>query len=1043
MALSIMLSLFYLASCFLVSGYNKGKLPFKPSTKFYFALSFVFVSALCLRLYLGYFTVGFETDLNTFKAWGSLVNEKGFKDVYSADIFIDYPPGYLYILSLLDHLKNAFNLSFYDNAYTLIMKMPSIISDMVSAIIVYILSKKKIGEISGALISSLYLFCPAVLINSAVWGQADSFTALLLLISVWLFYNDKITFAAIVYGLGVLSKPQMLIFAPLFLFGLIYRKKYLKLILGVLSSLVVILLLSLPFSKGFDFTWLIEKYISTIDYYSFYTINAYNFWALIGFNWKALPAGGLGLTALNVLGPLVAVILTGILLFKKKIKDDYFVNSKYRASYFAAPALLMFTVYIFAVKMHERYLFPALLFILLTYIFTHDKRFLIVFAASSFAHFLNVSYVLYLNNAYVAPNAPELIFLSSLHVASYIYFLYVLYSVFKKDKVIRKLGLDKFFKNKSEKLIIAPKKQSKFTKKDVIVSLAITVFYSIFALTNVGSTKVVETNWTPHSGDSVIIEAEGVFDKLLYLPGIDVNVTEYNGSTIRESRTGANILIEYSNDLASWQELLRSEDPYVYAWQETEIYKPIKFLRITSTGYNTTIAEIGAYYMDNPVELKIIKGEGKALLDEQESVPMEATWENSTYFDEIYHARTAYEYILGAEPYENTHPTLGKLIISLGILIFGMCPFGFRIMGVLFGILMVPLLYRILRRFFDKALVAGGCALIFAFDFMHFTQTRIATIDTYAVFFILLMFNFMISFVSMDVYKEKLSKLLLPLALSGLFMGLGISAKWNVAYAAAGLAVIYFVKIFKEEREENVKLINKRIITLSLFCVVFFVIIPFVIYFASFLVCTLLPQNRTDIFERFIAYQTHMYNYHANLEATHYFASPWYEWPLVIRNIWYYGKSNLNEGVNASTIVCLGNPFIWWSGLASLIILTFDIIRKKAKGMIIILIGFLSAYLPWVIISRLTFIYHYFTAVPFIIMALAYIFNKTYDIKVLAKPIMNKGVLSKIKYNELIIIAFVIIALIMFVIFYPAISGAESSYHYLKSLQWMPDWYFI
>ena len=76
-------------------------------------------------------------------------------------------------------------------------------------------------------------------------------------------------------------------------------------------------------------------------------------------------------------------------------------------------------------------------------------------------------------------------------------------------------------------------------------------------------------------------------------------------------------------------------------------------------------------------------------------------------------------------------------------------------------------------------------------------------------------------------------------------------------------------------------------------------------------------------------------------------------------------------------------------------------------------------------------------------MALAYIFNKTYDIKVLAKPIMNTGVLSKIKYNELIIIAFVIIALIMFVIFYPAISGAESSYHYLKSLQWMPDWYFI
>ena len=48
-------------------------------------------------------------------------------------------------------------------------------------------------------------------------------------------------------------------------------------------------------------------------------------------------------------------------------------------------------------------------------------------------------------------------------------------------------------------------------------------------------------------------------------------------------------------------------------------------------------------------------------------------------FDEIYHARTAYEHILGMKPYENSHPPLGKLFISLGILAFGMNPFGWRI----------------------------------------------------------------------------------------------------------------------------------------------------------------------------------------------------------------------------------------------------------------------------------------------------------------------------------------------------------------------------
>jgi dolichyl-phosphate-mannose--protein O-mannosyl transferase len=62
-------------------------------------------------------------------------------------------------------------------------------------------------------------------------------------------------------------------------------------------------------------------------------------------------------------------------------------------------------------------------------------------------------------------------------------------------------------------------------------------------------------------------------------------------------------------------------------------------------------------------------------------------------FDEVYHAKTAYEYIRKVLPDEDTHPPLGKAIIALGIQIFGMTPFGWRFMGILFGILMLPLLY--------------------------------------------------------------------------------------------------------------------------------------------------------------------------------------------------------------------------------------------------------------------------------------------------------------------------------------------------------------
>ena len=77
---------------------------------------------------------------------------------------------------------------------------------------------------------------------------------------------------------------------------------------------------------------------------------------------------------------------------------------------------------------------------------------------------------------------------------------------------------------------------------------------------------------------------------------------------------------------------------------------------------------------------------GDALFDEQSEVPDTISQLNSMYFDEIYHARTAYEFLHGLPTYENTHPPLGKIFIALGVAIFGMNPFGWRIMGTLFGI---------------------------------------------------------------------------------------------------------------------------------------------------------------------------------------------------------------------------------------------------------------------------------------------------------------------------------------------------------------------
>ena len=150
-----------------------------------------------------------------------------------------------------------------------------------------------------------------------------------------------------------------------------------------------------------------------------------------------------------------------------------------------------------------------------------------------------------------------------------------------------------------------------------------------------------------------------------------------------------------------------------------------------------------AVFLNSDGEIIPASCEESALCDEQQTVPPEYSIDNSTYFDEIYHARTAWEHLNGIWPYEISHPPLGKLILGLGIRLFGMTPFGWRFSGTMFGVLMLPVTYLFLKKLF------GGCAVpalgtaVFAADFMHFVQTRIATIDTYGVFFLLLMYYFM------------------------------------------------------------------------------------------------------------------------------------------------------------------------------------------------------------------------------------------------------------------------------------------------------------
>ena len=453
-------------------------------------------------------------------------------------------------------------------------------------------------------------------------------------------------------------------------------------------------------------------------------------------------------------------------------------------------------------------------------------------------------------------------------------------------------------------------------------------------------------------------------------------------------------------------------------------------------------------------QLALSDPEGTALFDEQSLVPTRPSYKNSMYFDEIYHSRTAYEHLHRIEPYETTHPPLGKVIISAGIAIFGMNPFGWRIMGGIAGVLLIPTMYVLARGLFRSR--KGGllaAALIFL-DFMPLVQSRIGTVDTYAVLFILLSYHFMNRFFQRNKTGSPLGTLLLPFALSGVFFGLGASVKWVGVYSGAGLAVIFFYSMLRRYYEgrrmqekvatggrkgkathadidlESARRLEGRAVGGMLAAgVLFFMLVPGVIYLLTYIPFMLVPGPGHGV-ANVIQFQKFMYDYHSKLVATHPFASTWWEWPIIRRPIWYYAGSGLEAGQIAS-IVSMGNPLIWWAGIPCVVAAFIAAWRRKERSMQIVTIGLLSQYLPWVGITRLTFIYHYYATVPFLMLCIVYVMLRLPER-------LGRTAARRVIYSYLLAAA------VLLAMFYPVLTGGVISRDYgVHFLKWFSSWVFF
>lgn len=329
-----------------------------------FMLLIGFAFFLRLLIGMGYFN---SFDTYWYRNW-ALASQNGVFSLYNnQQINLDYPPIYVLFLSVTGFFyRFVGNSEAHNYVQMLFMKSWPIIFDILAGVAIYFYTKKW-GNKAAIFASCLWLFSPATIFNSAFWGQTDGLMCLCLLLSFWLLEKHPVL-ASVMFAISGLTKFQCLYFTPVFLYLLFKKYGIKKFLMGIGSAALTVLITFLPFMIATNRPWLFfEVYLNGGNSYPYLTLNAFNFYGIFGLNWvKETTELFFGITYahINLVLTVLIFVATFILMVVSKRKCPFLFSF-----------ILMQSLFLFTTRMHERYQFTVLIFILIATVIYKQKEF--------------------------------------------------------------------------------------------------------------------------------------------------------------------------------------------------------------------------------------------------------------------------------------------------------------------------------------------------------------------------------------------------------------------------------------------------------------------------------------------------------------------------------------------------------------------------------------------------------------------------------------------------------------------------------------------
>ncbi|MCM3696121.1 dolichyl-phosphate-mannose--protein mannosyltransferase [Microbacterium oleivorans] len=361
------------------------------------------------------------------------------------------------------------------------------------------------------------------------------------------------------------------------------------------------------------------------------------------------------------------------------------------------------------------------------------------------------------------------------------------------------------------------------------------------------------------------------------------------------------------------------------------------------------------------------------------------------------------------------HPPLGKLLIGAGMALFGpTSSFGWRVAVALAGTLAVLVLYLIAWQLTRSVLFSSVAAGLMAIDGLAIVMSRVAILDVLLTFFVLLSVWFFL--IDRRRHLDRLAEAMLRrdaagraawwgpvlwgrpwLVAAGIAGGAACGVKWSGAWVLAALGLYTVVSDALARRRLGIHFWPADAVRQGVASFVLLVPVAVLVYIAAWTTWLTTDggyeRHSVDAdpargfwswvplpLQNLWHYHQTIYTATAEITSSHPYASPAWQWPLLLRPTSMYANSTA-DGVGgcASARGCIEilysmpNPLLWWLGVLAVLWLAVYGVRTRDWRAAVVLAGVAATYVPWLFYpSRTIFQFYTVLILPFLILALTF-----------------------------------------------------------------------